>query len=162
MKNWIQLGLLVCVVVWGVSCTKVVVRAKEQKTNPVSKQYASDVSSVFTASQQALEHMEFAMQDVDPLQLHLETRWHSTTSDSHYMDLFGRKDFAVNQGAYYKLVVDAEQQGNYVGVTAYTVLKTVAGKLESSQVVEGEFFKHLDDSMRSPQIEVTNVGMTSK
>ncbi len=145
-----------------VSCTKVVVRAKENKTNPVTKSYSTNLESAFAKSRATLEKLGYSLIEADASTNVIETRWQPTTSDSHYLLLFGRRDYAANQGGYYKLVVTAEQQGNVVGVSVYTVLQTVSGKLESSEVVEKRFLHKLSDALRSPQIEVNNTGMYEK
>lgn len=161
MKNFLK-SILLFSLVLCLSCTKVVVTAKEHKTNPVSKKYSTDVATAFVRSRDVLEKLGYHIQEADDLQLYLETRWQSTTSDSHYLDLFGRRDYSANQGSYFKVVVKTEQQGNYAGVIIYTRLKSVVGKLNSSNVLEKKFFNRLDTAMRSSQIEVTNVGMTEK
>ncbi len=144
------------------ACTKVVVRADETKTAPVTKKFSADVASVFQKSRETLNQLGYSLLNADEMSSVLETRWMPTTSDSHYLALFGRRDYSASQGGYYKLVITAEQQGNYAGVTVYTALKTVAGKLDSSEVVEKRFLKKLGDALRRPQIEVNNVGMEEK
>jgi len=144
------------------ACTKVVVRAKENKTVPVTQSYSANLASVFEKSRATLEKLGYSLLQADENSNVLETRWEPTTSDSHYLALFGRRDYAANQGGYYKLVVTAEQQGNAVGVTVYTVLQSVSGKLDSSEVLEKRFLSKLSAALRSSQIEVNNVGMYEK
>lgn len=144
------------------ACTKVVVRAKENKTTPVTKSYSTNLETAFEKSRQTLEKLGYSFLQADAMTNVIETRWQPTTSDSHYLLLFGRRDYAANQGGYYKLVVTAEQQGSTVGVSVYTVLQTVSGKLESSEVLEKRFLHKLSDALRSAQIEVNNTGMFEK
>lgn len=163
MKQLLNIAVLVLVTLSFGNCTKVVVRAKEQKTQPVARQYSTDLSTAYNQSKVALQRMGYDFINEDALGLSVQTRWKSMTSDSHYMMLFGRPDYAANQGGYYKLVMDVKQAGNSaVEVTVYTIIQTVAGELTSSEILEKKFHAKLADALRSPQIEVNNVGMQER
>lgn len=158
---WFRFFCLSLLILTG-ACTKVVVRAKENKTTAVSKTYSTNLENAVVKSRSTLEKLGYSLIEGDPMASVIETRWQSSTSDSHYLPLFGRRDYSANQGSYYKLVVTAEQQGNLVGVSVYTVLQSVSGKLESSEVLEKRFLNKLSDALRSSQIEVNNTGMFEK
>lgn len=161
-KNIQYLFLTVFMTLICGACTKVVVRANEVKTNAVTKNYKTDLASVYEQSKITLEKMGYTLLQNDEAMQTLETRWQPTTSDSHFLPLFGRRDYSANQGGYYKLHIESEEQGSQVEVRVSTVLKSISGKLETSEVLEKRFLAKLSDALRSAQIEVNNVGMEEK
>lgn len=143
-------------------CTKKIVYAKNYNTQPYKAYYMTDKSTVMDAVRKVLENSNYAIHDINPESGRIITGWKPVESDSHYFDLFGRKDFGTTDGSYYQLIVDLMPETSRIKVLVSTTVKSITGKLETNQVVERRFIKQLDHLMRSPQIEITNVGVEKK
>lgn len=146
----------------GASCTKVVTYAQQYRTDAISHQYSSNRLTALEKAKTAMEGMGLQVLRVDESRYQVTSGWMPVLSNSHYMNLFGRNDYSGSQGAYYQLVADVFTEGNKIKVATYTNIKSLAGKLESALVVEKKFLSRLDNLMRSPQIELTNVGMKER
>ncbi|MBF0107395.1 MAG: hypothetical protein HQM16_18955 [Deltaproteobacteria bacterium] len=143
-------------------CTKVVTYAKDHRTEAIAHSYSTNIPIAMQQTQVALKSLGYNVQGVDWSTNQITTGWRPVTSDSHYMNLFNRRDYSANSGSYYQLVATCSQESHKVGVSVYTVVKSLTGNLSSSMVVEKKFLGRLDDFMRSPQIEITNVGLTER
>ncbi len=143
-------------------CTKVVAYGTDTVTEPVASSYSSNVYTVFDTAKKSLEQMGYQITSADMVNNRIITGWRPVTADSHYLMLFGRPDYAANDGAYYQITADVTEADNKVNLTVFSTVKSMAGKLTSSRVVEKKILKQVDDLMRSPQIEMTNVGVTGR
>ncbi len=144
------------------ACTKVVTYANIVTTEPIEKSYNTSLAVAMEKSQKALESLGYEIVRVEESQNQIVTGWRPTLSNSHYLTLFKRPDYSANAGSYYQIVADISADGNRIKVAVYTNVKSVAGNLTSSKVVENKFFERLGDFLRSPQIDITNVGMTER
>lgn len=160
---------LLCVALLGVwmsstaqMCTKEIVFSKDFYTQPKTALYETDRASVLQAAQKTLEQLGYAINQVDDYRGRIITGWRPVESDSHYANLFERRDYGVSDGAYYQLIVDLSSQGSKIKVAVSTTVKTIAGKLESSGKVEKRILARLDDQLRSPQIHMSNVGVKNR
>jgi len=146
----------------GASCTKVIAYGVDHHTPAVSHSYSSNVTTVLQQAQDALKSLGYNVLRVDESRNRITTGWEPTKSDSHYMLLFQRRDYAASSGSYYQLIVDIHSDGPKVNVAASTIVKSIAGRLSSSKELENKFLGRLDNFMRSPQIEMTNVGVKER
>ncbi|OVE81699.1 hypothetical protein BVY03_02890 [bacterium K02(2017)] len=161
----IQTIISLIVIAWlssSAMCTKVVTYAKDYQTDSIDHSYSSNTAIALRQSQRALESLGYEISRVDETRFNIITGWLPTKSDSHYMPLFKRRDYSANAGAYYKLVVSISTDANKIKVSVHTIIKAISGKLKSSYVLENKFLKRLDNFMRSPQIEMTNVGVKER
>lgn len=143
-------------------CTKVVTYGRSTSTDVVTRSFAVDMTTALNETQKAMTTLGYQVLSVDESRNRVTAGWRPTTSDSHYMDLFGRKDFAAATGAYYQLVADFSDDAGKVKVSLSTTVQSVAGKLSSSKIEEEKFFNKLEDYLRSPQILMTNVGVQGR
>ena len=143
-------------------CTKKIVYGKNYNTIPSKAYYSTDKASVMDALKRVLENNSYEILSFESEAGRILTGWKSVESDSHYFDLFGRKDYGATDGAYYQLIGDVLSDGSQIKVLVSTTVKSIAGKLETNGVVERRVLKQLNDLLRSPQIEITNVGVEKK
>lgn len=150
---------------WGLSagmCTKVVAYGTTVQTDAVMADYSSSVETTMESAKKALESLGYSVLDEDLLQRRITTGWVPTTSDSHYLPLFKRKDYGASVGGYYQLIIDFTEDASKIRVTAYTKVQSVSGSLSSSHVEEKKLLTRLGNHMRSPQIVITNVGVQER
>lgn len=145
-----------------IACTKVVVYGVDTVTEAVTERYSSNVATAVQKAEEALKSLGYHVLQVDHATGRIKTGWRPVKASSHYLTLFKRREYSASQGAYYQLVVDVREDGPWVAVSVATLVKSVAGRLSSSHVVEKAFLKRFSDFMRSPQIEMTNVGVAER
>lgn len=162
-KAGIALGLLV---LWfattGELCTKAIVYGKDYHTKPYAQLYPYNRETLLEGAKKTLEQQGYGINYVDEAKGQIVSGWRSVEGDSHYYNLFGRKDYGVTDGAYYQMVIDFLTEGSKVRVTASTTTKSIAGRFHSSGKVEKRFHAQLADYLRSPLIEMTNVGVDNR
>lgn len=143
-------------------CTKVAVYGTDTNTDAVVKIYNADLYSSADRIQKAIESFGYAVTRVDDMATRFTTAWKLVPPDSHYSGYFNRKDFSASQGSYYQLIVEVTDLSPRLRVSVSTQVKSVAGKLTSAHVLEKKVLARIDDFLRSPQIEMTNVGVTNR
>ncbi len=142
-----------------VSCGKPRLFGKDQAVVPIIKNYPVDVKGALKATKEALAYNGYAIQSEDDAQGILETHWQASTSDSHYVDFFNRRDMGT-VGSYYKLVVKVSPKGQADSqVEISSVAKSIVSNLKSTGVEENKVFSKIGDFTRKSNIEVTNVGL---
>lgn len=160
------LRILCLVLFWtsfsGETCTKAIVYGRDYHTQPVRDWFDADQTTVMKGVERALEREGFEIFSIDESKGRIVTGWRPVEVDSHYVLLFQRRDYGVSDGAYYRLTTDLTQEGSRIKVAFSTTVKTIVGPLESSGVIEKRLLTQLHDYLRSPQIEMTNVGVKKK
>lgn len=153
--------LMLLILCFG-ACTKVVVYGTDNITKSMNNRYLASKSGLFHQCIRALDQMGYNLNEVDEDRGTIVTGWRPTASSSHYLLLFDHKDFSANAGSYYQIILKIEDQGPYAGVDVSTRVRSVSGKLSSHHLLEKKFLAKLSDFMRSPQIEITNVGQKDR
>lgn len=153
---------LFCSVVSVTACTKVMVYATDHVTEPVTKKYTGEPATVYEKSKKILELMGYQLTAADDYQYQITTGWQPVKSDSHYLELFKRRDYAASDGSYYQMSVACISEGAFTRVDVKTAVKSASGKLSTSKSLEKAFLSRLDDALRSPQIQVTNVSVENR
>lgn len=143
-------------------CTKVVVYAKDYETDSISERFAGEPDTLIHQSIQVLQNLNYQFSDIQDESKRIVTGWQSTSSNSHYMNLFNRKDYSASAGSYYQLIINFLPEGNFTRVEVATKVKSISGKLQSTKILEKKFLKSLKDYTRSPQIQITNVGVSNR
>jgi len=158
--------VILCAALWltldAQGCTKKIVYSRNYNTQPRTSLYYADKTALMENARRIIENLDYSILSYETETGKIVTGWKPVESDSHYLNLFGRKDFGNTDGAYYQLVIDVIPEGPKLKVLASTTVKTIVGKLNTNNVVERRFLDKLDNVMRSPQIEITNVGMEKK
>lgn len=160
MKHWIQKGcLMILFLSAGAACSKPALYGTLQESPPIVRYYQVSPQDVFRASKEALLFLGYSVKQEDPAQGQLETFWQASTADSHYVLVFGRKDFGTT-GAYYRIVIKIKPRGQGGSeVTMTNAAKSYISNLKSSTEEENKIFSKIDDFTRKRDIQVTNIGL---
>jgi uncharacterized lipoprotein len=143
----------------GAACNKPALYGTLQESKPTVKCYQVPPAEAFRASKEALLFLGYSMKQEDPEQGLLETYWQPSTADSHYVNVFGRKDYGTT-GAYYRIVIKIKAQGeNGSEVSMTNAAKSYISNLQSSTQEEAKIFAKIDDFTRKRDIQVTNIGL---
>ena len=144
------------------TCTKEIVFAKDYFTQPEKVYVDTDKTTAMEAIEKTLTKLGYEIINKDEENGKITSGWKPAESDSHYLDLFNRKDFGASDGAYYQLLIDINEEGSRMKVLVATKVKTVVGKLTSNKVIEKRVLTQLEDFLRPAQIEMSNVGVRKK
>ena len=153
--------MVLCVFIF-VSCTKVIAYGTTVDTAPLTKTYSTSTMFLTQKTREALKTLGYELTTDGEYDGHITTGWRPALSDSHYLELFKRRDYGASAGAYYQIVADIQAEGDRAKLTVATKTKSIAGKLKSSFRMEKQLLKQVDDYLRSPQITITNVGVEEK
>jgi hypothetical protein len=140
------------------ACSKPLLYGNLQETEEIVKTYQVPPAEAFRAAKEALLFKGYSLKQEDPTNFILETYWQPSTADSHYVNVFGRKDFGT-VGSYYRLVVKITPKGNGSRVGISNVAKSFISNLKSSQQEEDKIFEKISDFTRKQDIQVTNIGL---
>lgn len=165
MKNMMKLlgAFLVIATFSGQTCTKVLVYGRDYLTDPFKGAFESSKSQVMAAAKTVLATDGYQILSASDESGKFDCGWRPVSSDSHYFNLFGTKDYGVTDGAYYQLLMEVtEGVGGKTNVRINTRVKTVAGRFYSSGVVERKILGQMADQLRSPLLEMTNVDVRKK
>jgi hypothetical protein len=159
MRNWISIFCLVLVSLCGAACNKPALYGTLQESPAIVRYYQVPPADAFRAAKEALLFLGYSMKQDDAAQGLLETYWQPSTSDSHYVMIFGRKDYGTT-GSYYRIVVKVKPRGNGGSEVSITnAAKSYISNLKSSTEEESKIFAKIDDFTRKRDIQVTNIGL---
>lgn len=159
IRQWVGRILLVSLTLVAASaCNKPKLYGTIQEAKEVVKNYQVPPEDAFRAAKEALAFRGYSFKTVDETNKTIETYWQPSTSDSHYVEVFGRKDYGT-VGAYYRLVVKVTPRANGSSVSITNVAKSFISNLKSTERVEEEVFEKISDFTRKRDINVTNIGL---
>lgn len=158
----LSLMSLVMTLTFLTACNKVIVHSKDKEFTPISKTFSSNPKETFTAAQKVLEHAGFKIVRADEDAGLIQTNWISTKATSHYLELFGKKDYGT-VGAYYRMTVKLEEKTGKSQVDVFTTARAIiTGRLHSDYSEEKKFLSKMADYLRKDDFEITNVGVDEK
>ncbi len=157
LKRILALSLLVGLIV-PLGCSKPKLFGTIQEAEEVVQYFEAPPAEAFRATKEALVFRGYSIKEDDETNLSLETFWQPSTADSHYVNVFGRRDYGT-VGSYYRLAVKVSAQGNGSRVGITNVAKSIISNLKSSHREEDEVFLKVADFTRKKDIQVTNIGL---
>lgn len=161
MKRGIRFTLVLTVTSllgFSFGCAKVLVHGKDRPAEPLEKRFSAPPPDAFQGAKKALEMLGYKVQDVDEERMIVKSGWQSTKPNSHYLDLFDRKDYGTT-GAYYQLVIQVEEEAGESNVSVAAPVRSVINHITSSHREERKILKKIGDLLRRDDFEMTNVGV---
>jgi uncharacterized lipoprotein len=140
------------------ACSKPALYGTLQENKAIAKYYSVPPEEAFRAAKEALVYLGYSIKQEDNENKTLETFWQPTTADSHYVDVFGRKDYGT-VGAYYRFLVKVTPRQNGSEVSVVNAAKSFISNLKASRHEEARLFDKINDFTRKRDIQVTNVGL---
>lgn len=139
------------------SCTKVLVHSKDKEMEPVSKLFNASVDDALKVGKEALIRLGYKIEREDSDQI--LTNWQSAKATSHYIDLFGHRDYGT-VGAYYRIKLQVTETGGQAQVAVSAPTRAiVSGRLRTSYREEKKVLRKMTDLLRKDDFEITNVGV---
>jgi len=148
--------LLSLVAAWG--CSKPALYGSTMESPPMVHYFDVPPQEAFRAAKESLLFRGYSIKQEDAQNFTLETYWQATTADSHYVEVFRRKDYGT-VGAYYRLFVKIKPRNNGSSVSITNVAKSFISNVKSSQREETEVMDKIADFTRKRDIQVTNIGL---
>lgn len=144
------------------ACNKPLVKSRDKEFAPLSKTFSHPSTETFEAAQKILEQAGFRIARADKDVGIIQTNWISTKATSHYLELFGKKDYGT-VGAYYRMTVKFEEKENKSKIDVFTTTRSIiSGRLHSDYSEEKKFLSKMTDYLRRDDFEITNVGVDEK
>lgn len=156
-KAILTAAVLACV---GVGCTKIYRVAKPTAPVLFKQKYSAGANEIYYALRWALKTYGYPIAEEDFQNGVIKTRYVSVRAHSHYIEVFGRKDYGVS-GAYHQLEVRLQPQGSggQTEVQIGSRVQAVVSNLKSNGSEEKMILAKISDYLRSPTVPVTNLGV---
>lgn len=157
-KNYF-LGMILVGLLSFTACNKVILHSRDKDFDPAVKTFSAPPEDAFNAAKEALLSRGYKISREDKSDNTLKTAWLSTKADSHYLDLFDRKDYGT-VGAYFRIVVHVTDKNGKSEVEISAPIRSiVTGRVRTSYYEEKRIFAKMTDLLRKDDFEITNVGV---
>lgn len=154
-------GLLLIAVmaVLMASCSKPMAVAHTDDTQYFSRSYAAVPNDAYYAVRWALKENDLSVAEEDLPAGVIKTAWVPVTSDSHYIEIFDRRDYGVTN-SYFQLDVRLVDRDGRTLVKVGTRVKTIVNNLRSSGQVEYSVLSDIGNYLRKSSPDLTNLGIS--
>jgi hypothetical protein len=160
IRKFITLLCFIGIVSSLAACNRVMLHSKDKDMDPVVQVFPVGTDDAIKAAKEVLIKRGYFIERDDSASL--RTKWQSTKATSHYVDLFGRKDYGV-VGAYCQIVVKVTDKDGKAEVSVSAPIRGVITKrLFSSNQEEKKILKKMADAFRKEDFEITNVGVSEQ
>jgi len=140
-------------------CAHPTVKARSaKKLHYEGRDYAASTNDVYYAIRWSLKQNGYSVAKEDLPNGVITTAWKPVTSDSHYVPLFGRRDYGVTN-SYYRLIVDVIPGGGRNVVKVASVVKSLVAELKSSGVEERKVLDGIANYLRVKDPDISNLGI---
>lgn len=153
-----RIALVIILLTAAAACKPMVYAKSSDDVRFVSNSFAADFSQTYAAAQWALKINGYSLSSDSQSGGTLTSVWMPTTSDSHAIDLFGRRDFGAN-GGYYQLEVNVSSENGRTRVDVGARLKTLIANLKSTGIEERKVLNEIGNYLRTSEPTISNVGI---
>lgn len=151
--------MLVALLLIGQACTRPLADAEVAKSvHYYSRDFAATPNEIYYALRWALEEGGWPVAGENLQGGIIKTSWLPVTSDSHYIDVFGRRDFGVTN-SYHRLEINVVPEGDRTAVEIGSRTKALVARLKSSGVEERRVLDLIGNYLRRGEPAVTNLGI---
>ncbi|MFH0800119.1 MAG: hypothetical protein V2A66_08075 [Pseudomonadota bacterium] len=150
---------ILCVLLAAFGCSKPLASARVRADGvEYSRSYAASANDVYYAAKWAFVKAGLSVANENLQDGILTTTWLPVSSDSHYVEIFGRPDYGVTN-SYYQIEIKIVPGGGRTEVRALSRVKTIVARLKSSGIKENEVLESIGDALRKGEPTVTNLGV---
>ncbi len=155
----LALALTLTIPMWC-ACSKPLATAKiAPDVEYISRSYAANANDTYYAVRWALNQVGLPVATEDLAGGIMTTKWVPVTSDSHYIELFGRRDYGVTN-SYHQLDLRISYDNGRASVQVASRAKTLAANFKSSGIVERKVLDLIGSYLRNGEPEITNLGIS--
>ena len=123
-----------------------------------SNDYAASPNDAYYAVRWALKDAGYPVEKEDLPGGIITSKWLPVTAGSHYVEIFGRRDYGATN-SYYQLEVRITPGSGRTLVKVGSRVKTLAHNLKSSGVEERKVLAFVGNYLRSNEPNLTNLGL---
>jgi hypothetical protein len=149
---------MVVVAIFAASCSKPMAVAHTDEVRYFSRDYAAVPNDTYYAVRWALKENDLSVAEEDLPGGIVKTAWVPVTSDSHYIEVFDRRDFGVTN-SYFQLEIHLVDRGGRTVVKVGSHVKTLVNNLHSSGIVEYAVLNDIGNYLRKSSPDLTNLGI---
>ncbi len=155
-------ALILCAIVAAAlaACSKPMVRAKVlPDVHYYSRSYAANANDTYYAVRWALKDVNMPVATEDLNAGIITTKWEPVTSDSHYVEMFGRPDYGVTN-SYHQLEVQISFDQGRSMVKVGSRIKSLVARLQTSGIIEKKVLDGIGNFLRNSEPDITNLGVS--
>ena len=149
--------LLFCLVVVALGCAKTYRTATPTTPKFFKQTFAAEPNSIYYALRWAFKTNGYPIAEEDLKGGVLKTRYVPVRAKSHYVDVFGHKDFGVS-GAYHQLEVRLVPKGSKTEVQIGSRIQAALSPIKSAGQEEAMLLQKISEYLRGPTFQITNQG----
>ena len=127
----------------------------------LSRDYAAVPNDIYYAVRAVFRDLDYPVNEENLSSGVITSTWMPTTSDSHYMLLFDRKEYGVTN-SYYQMEVQVVSEEGRTRVKAGTRLKGIVANQHSSGIEEKKLLDLVGNYLRKSPPDVTNLGLVNE
>jgi len=158
MKKIFSASLFLCFFVSLMGCTKTYRVATPSSPRLIKHTFAASPNDIYYALRWALRAYGYPIAEEDLQNGVIKTRYVPVKAHSHLLDTFGSPDYGIN-GAYHQLEVRLVPQNGKTEVQIGSRIQSVVANLKSSGREERLILEKVSHYLRSPNVQVTNLGV---
>lgn len=159
MKRYLWLGLFV-LIAGSAACKKPLASAGVLREETyLSRDFAAAANDIYYAARFSLDRCGYSIATENLQDGVLTTTWMPVTSDSHYVEIFGRPDYGVTN-SYHRLDILVEPEGGRTRVKVGSKIKSLVSHLKSSGIEERKVLEGIANFLRKGDPEITNLGVS--
>lgn len=141
----------------AVGCTKTFSVAKPKNLPAYRATFSASPNDLYYALRWALTANDYPIAVEDFQNGVITSRYVAVSASSHYLDVFGRRDFGVTN-SYHQLEVRLTPKGEKTIVTLHSRIQGVAQPLRSTGEEEKKILAKIGDYLRKNTVQITNLG----
>lgn len=123
-----------------------------------STTYAAVPNDIYYAVRWALKENGYPIDKENLSEGMITTSWVPVTSDSHYVPVFGRRDYGVTN-SYHQLQVQVTSEEGRTRVRIGSRVMGLVSNIESTGTEEKKVLANIGNYMRTKDPDVTNLGL---
>lgn len=157
-KNIIRLFFLLLFGSMALSCAKTYSVAQPKMPKIYQKSFSATPNDIYYALRWVFRSFGYPIAEEDLQNGVIKSRYVPVKATSHYVKIFGRKDYGVT-GAYHQLEARLVPKGGGVIVQVGSRFQGIVASLKSTGREENLVLDKVSDYLRSPSAQVTNQGL---
>lgn len=151
---------VVAVIIAASACAKPLATAKVlPDVDYMSRDFTAGPNDVYYAVRWGLDQRGYALATEDLEGGVITTTWIPVTSDSHYVEQFGRRDYSVSN-SYHQLEIKIARHEGLTRVRVGSRVKSLVSNLKSSGIEERKVLDSVSDYLGTSAPDITNLRVT--
>lgn len=154
-----KIAFCLLMLIWMAACSKPMVGGNiARDVHYESATYAAVPNDIYYAVRWALKENAYPIDKENLSEGMITTSWVPVTSDSHYIPVFGRRDYGVTN-SYHQLQVQVTSEEGRTRVRIGSRVMGLVSNIESTGMEEKKVLADIGNYLRTKDPDVTNLGL---